>query len=157
MAVTRAAAEEGTAMAASGISWRPFPEATRLVDELLLAMRARAPSLERLARRMRDETGTKIVDFVDHLGAPADVLDERKLEALGFVARPRGPHPEGAFVHPEALLPPLVALEGEHRVALRVESVADFLVAHGAISSARIEGPPGAPLRRALLASEGGA
>jgi hypothetical protein len=152
----------------SAFAWRPSPEAARFVEARLEAMRRRSPALERLARRMHDETGTRLVDWIDHLALPATEASEASLEALGFEARARGAHPSPSWVHPSALLPPIAlggasrsrggvdSNEGELRVVIGVESVTDFLLAHGAIADARVEGSPGGPLRRARLGREGG-
>ncbi len=105
---------------------------------------------------MLDEAGVRLVDFVDHLAAPRTDALEARLRELGFEARAHGPHPEGAWAHAEALLPPIALGDDARRVVLAVASVTDFLLAHGAIGAARIEGPPGSPLRRVELVREGG-
>lgn len=143
-------------MVAGAQVWQPHPEAARFVGGLLDEARARSRGLERLAARMRAETGTRLIDWIDHLTVPSDAVDEATLRAHGFVPRAKGPHPEGAWVHPGAMLPPIEVASGDRRVVVSVDSVPDFLVAHGAAASARIDGPPGAPLRRARVVVEDG-
>jgi hypothetical protein len=147
---------EGSRMVATANVWQPFPEAARFVSDLLDAAREGSPSLDRLARRMLSETGTKLVDWVDHLAVPRDAIDESKLAALGFAPRARGPHPEGAWVHGGAMLPPIAVGAVERRVCIAVDSVPAFLLAHGVMADGRIDGPPGSPLRRAKAFDENG-
>ena len=75
---------------------------------------------------------------------PAD----EQLGQLGFVRSPAGDH---AWVHPQGMFPTIVA-DGRSRakVALAVESVADFLAAHG-LEDVPIAGEPFASLRKAKI------
>ena len=50
--------------------WRVQPIAEQTVRELLDAATSRSPFLAKLGRRMRDETGTRLFDWVDHLVVP---------------------------------------------------------------------------------------
>ena len=58
-----------------------------------------------LATRMRDETGTLILDWTDYLLLPA--LDEAELRATGYTEDPLAdaPDTQKQFWHPEAMLP----------------------------------------------------
>lgn len=91
-----------------------------------------------LARRMQDETGTLLLDWIDHLIVPAAEAD--RLPAVGYLHDPRVEAPPGFSVlwHPEAMLPRVLLPKPSAAsstaftpvLALRCESVADFLVAH---------------------------
>src|SRR5258705_13552570 len=67
--------------------WTVQPIAEQMVREALQDATARSPFLADLGRRMRDETGTRLVDWVDHLVVPdAGGLRER-LRNAGFIGR----------------------------------------------------------------------
>ena len=109
---------------------------------------------------MRDESGTLFLDWVDHLVVSAS--HERDLRAAGFVDDATVEPAQGlvSLHHPLAMLPRVrVDLATKHTtpprsLALRTESVADFIVAHGLGSE-----PDGEPLsryRRVRVNEEGG-
>ena len=108
-----------------------------------------------VAQRLLAETGTRLVDWIDHLGLPGATGLDAELAAAGFVRmenrlRAIWGHPRGLF--------PKIAVDGEtaRRLVLRVESVADFLVAHG-MEDVAIEGAALGPIRKARVAQQGGA
>jgi hypothetical protein len=113
----------------------------------------------RLSERMRMETGTLLLDWVDYLVVPSG--DQKRLQQVGFVHDVEAETPAHliAFWHPEAMLP-RVLIERERTpgspaiVALRCESISDFLVAHGL--SREPEGAPYSRFRRVLVAEENG-
>jgi hypothetical protein len=108
---------------------------------------------------MRDETGTEFYEWVDHLVLAPAQADE--LRAAGMV-REEVEAPVGTTVlwHPRAMLPRVLIQSGGDRegappvLALRPESVVDFLAAHD--RAAPIAGAWGARLRRAAIAEENG-
>src|SRR5262245_4936599 len=85
---------------------------SKRIDDFL----ARNSFAKQLAQRMRDETGTLLLDWVDYMILPAS--SELETRGAGFVADPLGETPAGALAlhHPAAMLP---------RVLL-VQSHADF-------------------------------
>ncbi len=104
----------------------------------------------RLANRLLDETGTRLLDWVDHLGLKHSPANERKLGELGF--EPAAPGNQDVWHHPEGLFPPVhLYYQAERGLAIRVESVVDFLAAHG-LENVAIEGAPLADVRKASLA-----
>jgi hypothetical protein len=114
-----------------------------------------------LSERMRKETGTLFIDWVDHL-----VLShaaECELQAVGYTHDPLGEARSGWHVlwHPEAMLPRVLVdpdlrgIDFPALIALRVDSVADFMSAHGI--TGRPEGAPLTRFRRITAASESGA
>jgi hypothetical protein len=113
-----------------------------------------------LERRMRDETGTLLIDWVDHLLLPPGT--EARLRELGFTEDPLAESPAQQTVlwHPEAMLPRALIPSRQNSntetvLALRVESISDFMVAHGL--SAHPEGDPLSQFRRVLVSAENGA
>ena len=85
-----------------------------------------------LRQRMRDETGTLLIDWVDHLIVSLE--HESKLRALGFTEDDFG------FWHPEAMLPRVILHEDHPVINIRVDSIADFAAAHGIRSE--LQGDP---------------
>lgn len=102
-----------------------------------------------LSDRMRSETGTLMIDWVDHLILPAQA--EESLRASGFTDDPLGEasKPQRTLWHPEAMLPRVVldpsaaGSAGPSSLAIRVDRISDFMAIH------RIGGEPeGEPLSR---------
>jgi len=114
-----------------------------------------------LARRMPAETGTLMLDWVDAFQLSSRM--EPKLRELGFTEDPLGEAEPGltVFWHPEAMLPRVILDSGMKDepfpcvLALKADSVSDFLVTHG--RTAAIQGQPLTRFRCAAVAKEGGA
>src|SRR2546421_12714248 len=132
MTMTTVALNKSTAE--SKFDWPLCYEAENFILERIDAFIERNSFARTLAKRMRDETGTLILDWTDHLLLPA--ADEKKFREVGFVDDPLGEtkdrHP--ALWHPEAMLPRvlLAASNIKFPVALgiRADLVADFAIAH---------------------------
>jgi hypothetical protein len=125
----------------AAFQWTPQPAAEALVREIVADFLAANTFAAELARRMRDETGTRFIDWLDHLSVPA--AHAARLQEAGFV---RG---EAGFVHEGGIFP--MILLGEGRAAIKVESVADFLSAWQI--DGPIDAPPLAPIRKARIAA----
>jgi hypothetical protein len=137
--------------------WTTQPEAARVIAGLLLAACERSPRLAALEQRLRDETATRLVDWLDHLAVSPQPGVEAHWREVGFTVTSR----DGVMLwqHPGGRFPCLVSDPGLNPadgivVGLAVESVTD------AISALRGEGDPeGEPLaafRQARLWQEGG-
>ena len=105
----------------------------------------------RLAQRMRSETGTDFFEWIDHLVLPVE--EEKALRSSGFVTANVETYRGGLILeHPRATLPRVKIEKGQSAcpacLALRVASVADFVQAHGL--NAPIEGAPFSRLRRTV-------
>jgi len=107
-----------------------------------------------LAQHMRENTGTLFLDWVDYIGFPATA--ETELHQAGFITDPDGGNAEHglALYHPKALLPRVFLTPSDRifPVGIRVESVVDFLIAHGI--SAEPEGHPLSQFRRVCASQE---
>jgi hypothetical protein len=112
----------------------------------------------RLRQRMLNETGTLLQDWIDYLVVPR--AEEKRLHEIGFTADPHAETPAQfkALWHPEAMLPQVLvereatAVRAPDIVAIRCESIADFLAVHSLATE-----PEGAPLsrfRQALVSEE---
>src|SRR5687768_7135634 len=134
--------------------WTVQPLAERMVQDILEAAVGRSPFVQDLKRRMRDETGTRLFDWLDHV-VVADTGGLREsLRNAGFIGRFAAGAGE-TFVHEEGIFPTLIpSHDGTTRLGIKVESVADYLAAGPAAVETEIEGEPLAPMRQARVASE---
>jgi len=112
----------------------------------------------RLAQRMRDESGTDIFEWVDHLVlAPTEAT---VLAKAAFVQdlEAETPNGEAVFEHPRATLPRILLRNGEKHspavLALRPEFAADFMSRHNVAGEP--EGEPCSRYRRMVVAEENG-
>ncbi len=115
---------------------------------------------QKLTERLRDETGTLLLDWIDHLVVSPQA--EKAFRDVGFTEEPLAEAPRGqtALWHPEAMLPRILIDPGisqtefPEALALRVESVADFIRAHG--GAGEIEGEPFSRFRSTIIFQENG-
>jgi hypothetical protein len=147
-------AEEGR------FDWPVCYEAEALLIEQINAVLKRNSFARRLAERLRQETGTLLLDWTDHLVLPRQT--ESAFRAVGFVEHPtvEAPKNQVALYHPDAMLPRVVIAGGSQAgvlptLAIRAENLLDFLTAHG--SSAEPEGLPLSRFRRVKVSVESGA
>src|ERR1043165_781963 len=145
--------------APQAFDWPLCYEAEHRISEFLERFLQANTFARRLAERMRDETGTDFFEWVDHLCV--DAGDAATLREIGFVEENvDAPAGVTVFMHPRAMMPRVLIRPGHFAgatptvVAIRPESVAEFLAAHDL--AAPIEGAYGARLRRALVHEERG-
>jgi hypothetical protein len=129
--------------------WPLCYEAENLILRYLEAFLSHHSFANKLQSRMRNETGTLFIDWVDHLiMSPAAEPELRKVgyqqeHGIETLAGQR------ALWHPEALLPRVVIdptakqAVAPHEAALRVDSLADFFAIHDLPFH-----PHGAPMTR---------
>ncbi len=130
--------------------WAPLPEVGSLVLEVCESFRSGSPAIQNFADRLHAETGTRLIDWVDHFELPHDRSLEQRMVALGFTES--AADGRAHFVHPGALLPRVTFVKDNvRRMFLRVESVADFLHANPGFDRKRVDGQPGSALRRACI------
>ncbi len=126
--------------------WEPQPKAAAVVDELVANFLKRCPEAAALAKRMHDETATRFIDWIDAAVVPGSPDLSDRLRKAGFTLRPRR-GADTCFTHEAATFPDVVLVpEQTMRVAIFVDSCADFCAAH-ALQPA-IEGVPFGPFRR---------
>ena len=80
MAATKTSAEQ--------FAWETQPAAARWVQRAIESLVKRQPTLDRLRRVLREQTGTRLVDWVDHfwLGSEETSALCRELAEVGYVA-----------------------------------------------------------------------
>src|SRR4051812_42997595 len=131
--------------------WTPQPQAEQLVVDLLQDYLERNPRANQLARRMRAETGTRFLDWIDHLSCPASDNLARRLESAGFSSSPATGAPS-RYVQTGGIFPAIVLTDHKiTKAAIKVESVPDFLAAQNLPPPTR--GPPLSPYRRSRIFS----
>lgn len=141
--------------------WPLCYEAEEFVLRQIEAFCAGNSVAAQLSERMRSETGTLLIDWVDHLVLPARA--EAALQKTGYIVDPLGDTPvsgQTVFWHPDAMLPRLILDEsapGEafpSGLAIHVESISDFIAAHH--TSSQPEGEPFTRFRRLPISFENG-
>src|SRR6266487_694037 len=138
--------------------WPLCYEAENFVLDRIHAFLERNSFARMLAKRMRNETGTLILDWTDHLLLPAS--DEAALRGAGFVDDPLGENSGGhkALWHPEAMLPRVLIATSNTRfllaLAVRPDFAAEFAVVHGITN--KIEGDPFSRFRTLFVREENG-
>ena len=196
----------GSLAALTEHTWSPQPEPARFVQALLDDTLQRCSFATNLARRMLDQSGTRLLDWIDHFGVDSNDPVVGELSHVGYLrsaheardvavtaassgqrcvagvcsdrhghavddlaiadvtsdAPDRSDFLNAVWEHPLGLFPRVRSLpttcstNGTTRqLAIKVESVVDFLAAHE-LTQVEIEGPPFAALRRARVASENG-
>jgi hypothetical protein len=128
--------------------WTPQPKAAALVRCLVDELLAADPIAADLARRMREETGTRFIDWIDHLVIPQAHWATSELEPAGYVQE-RAQDGTVHFVQPHGMFPPIVS-GSRLNAGLKVDSVADFAAANrlSLTSNEAPLSPPLSPLRR---------
>jgi len=138
--------------------WPLCYAAENLVLAQLEAFLRRNPFARQLSERMRNETGTLLIDWVDYLVvAPAA---EGQLREAGYTDDPleETPGRQNALWHPLAMLPRVLvdarcaSVGSPNALAIRTESISDFMAAHGL--SNQPEGEPLTRFRRVLVADQ---
>src|ERR687897_962356 len=118
--------------------WLPQPAGAQLVGRLLKRCIQSNPQISALSGRMRDETGTRLVDWIDSWAVADDTATRQDLAAAGYKIDDADPtcwrHPEGIF--PVVRLLDGAAMNGASpdwplSLAIKVSSVEDFAAAFG--------------------------
>lgn len=140
-------------------TWEQQPAAAALVGEVLDRFRAASHDIARLEGRLRDETGTRLLDWIDSIHLANDVDISERLAEVGFLRDDDDAnvwqHPGGMFPT-FVLAPPFFADEAAVvALAIKVESVDDFSRLYAA-GAAECRGKPGGPLRTAVISANKG-
>lgn len=140
--------------------WEPQPAAASFIASLVEQFLVANHDAAKLAQRMHDETGTRLVDWIDSICLPRS-FEKGSLEKIlakdGFQSDEMQPH---VWHHPGGIFPKIVvgaanylkSLEKSENLtlAIKVSDVSSFVRAHGFDESC-IVGQPGSRLRVAYL------
>ncbi len=156
--------------------WQVQPAAYQLVADILDIACQNSPWLDQLRRDMLQQSGTRLVDWIDHLAVPPQQvlaadgsLDgdlSQRLQACGFQTTPIAvadssggkilgigfKSTETYWMQPLGIFPKIQCSNDviKTRVAIKVDSVSDFLVAHG-LQHCEIQGRAGGRMQKALV------
>ncbi len=109
--------------------WTPQPAAFSLIVQILEDFFAACSEAAAFAARMRRETGTRLIDWIDHIRLNRQDARVARLDEAGY--RPLRSDENGAvFENSGGLFPPVFVWSGAMEIAVRVESASDFLAAH---------------------------
>jgi hypothetical protein len=137
--------------------WQPQPAAAALVNRLLSEYVAQHARLRKLGADLLLQTGTRLIDWVDHLVIPEGDSSIREAAAAGYELD----RVTAAWRHAAGMFPPLVTpqspIHGELNagLAIKVESVDFFLQIHGLASNVTPLGRAGGSMRSALVGAAG--
>ncbi len=139
-------------------NWPLCYEAENFILKRVEAFTEKNSSARELSRRMRDETGTLILDWVDYLLLPTS--DEKALRETGYTEDPLADAPDAQkqLWHPEAMLPRVLIAPTNAKyplaLGIRADAVVDFAAAHHLTN--KIEGTALSRFRRMLISEENG-
>ncbi len=129
--------------------WQTQPKAACLVHDLLNEACSRSHFLRHLGDRLKKETGTRLIDWIHSFLIPSRSDRKQVLLEAGYqtISTSLYRHQGGLF--PDIYLKPEQLFE-EGEIFIKVESVADFLLAQGLVETP-IEGEAYAVVRRACV------
>ncbi|QEL14880.1 hypothetical protein [Limnoglobus roseus] len=131
--------------------WTPQPAAAALVREQLDSFLEVNGFITHLRDRLLHETGTRLADWVARITRPASEKLARQLREVGYA----NPGAGALWRHAAGMFPDVeLSAGGERRLFIRVESVADFVLAQGLARQVAIDGAPLAAVRQARVSSE---
>jgi hypothetical protein len=142
-------------------SWEVQPVAARWVQHSLDALTQRNPLLESLARLLRSQTGTRLVDWTDYLLVSAAEQDRvrREVTEVGYRAVAGE---VGVYRHARGMFPAVACNQELAGVAIRVEQIE---LAQAALTDAlqlppsdpgTLHGSPGGRYRHAIISNYDG-
>lgn len=137
--------------------WRQYPEAEAFVQGCVEKFVSEVPEVQAFKEALFNHTGSRFVDWLDHLVLSDGENIRAKLHELGFEKEdvPAGAN-DTVYYHPGAVFPRLLlrdktAFEPGETVlaAIHLEDISNFLMTHQVPVS--IEGTPLSPFRRAKV------
>lgn len=137
--------------------WKRQPQAEKLLESFLTEGCNRNLFLKELEHALHHKASSRLFDWVDHYIVKDTPRIEGDLKAAGFLPTDETHSGYRVFHHPGAQLPRVIARpfgkDNSLGVAIKVESIADFLMVRGITRD--IEGDPCSGYRRCLISNEG--
>ena len=132
-------------------TWHAQPAGGALILSLLQTFRSGFEPIAVFEQQLLERTGTRLLDWIDHIACPASSELANQLVEAGF--EPQAILGGHSYQHPGALFPPVRLIDGSiHQLAFRVDSIVDFLAAQGRAGAACVCGNPLAAQRSATIA-----
>jgi hypothetical protein len=133
-------------------NWQPLPAAQKLINDLVDEFLSRCADATSLAGRMKAETGTRFIDWIDHIQVERNDGLMARLAETGFERKPQD-GAEECYVNEGGMFPHVLMRSGTERgpairIGIKVEFIADFL-AVWQLGSGGGEGEPCSQFRRA--------
>ena len=143
-------------------NWLRYPAAETFIAEKLDVVLAAMPAVRAFSRALFTNTGSRLIDWIDHLVLIDGDVPRSQLAELGFEPEDVPAEPGHAvYYHPGALFPRILLRDEAGRepgltvaAAMQVENISLFLMANQL--SAGIEGTLVSPLRRATVWRDAG-
>lgn len=138
--------------------WKQQPEADSMYRQLVDDFCEVCDFAGLLRERMLSETGTRLIDWVDHVAVSQTTQlngasFESQLVEFGYAFDAENEHGRW-YTHDGGLFVPICVAPSEvRRLVIQVERVDDFLAAHR-IYDVEIEGARGSQMRRAKISSD---
>ncbi len=109
--------------------WSPQPEAFRFIRRLVRDFLEACPEAAAFAGRMSGETGTRFIDWIDHIRLNRGDRNAAQLQSVGY--RPESESASSAvYRNTSGVFPAVLAWDGGMEIGIKVESAADFLAAN---------------------------
>ncbi len=137
-------------------NWQPQPAAQAVLDSIILDFLAACPQAAVLAKRMKEETGTRFKDWIDFIQLPKSSGLEAKMREVGYSLDPQAGAAQCYFHHGAMFPHVLFVAGGPLVVAIKVDCVADFVACWG-LHDVKIVGEPLSQFRLATVFSSPGA
>jgi hypothetical protein len=112
--------------------WERQPQAEQFIRQIVDDFLRRCPLAADVARRMKDQTGTRFIDWIGHITLGPDDPRAAQAEEVGYVVAST-PDDLTVYEHPGGMFPTVVICDiggGATEIAIKAESVADFLAAN---------------------------
>lgn len=136
--------------AAEEFQWQPQPQAAHVINEVWQELLAQSSTLAEFSQRLRSETGTRLVDWIDHLRMQADDTLAEDLIESGFT----GKLSEWGqiFSHASGLFPRVIVSNDPRQVlAIKVDRVEEAAAAWPGGCEAAVTGSPASSIRFVTL------
>jgi hypothetical protein len=109
--------------------WTTQPAAFSFIRSVTDAFLAACPEAANLAQRMHDETGTRFIDWIDHIRLNSGDARTIQLNNVGYCAESDRAR-DAVFVNENGTFPTVLVWNGVLEIGIKVESVTDFLAAN---------------------------
>jgi hypothetical protein len=109
--------------------WEPQPETFQFILKLTSDFLGLCPEAAAFADRMHNETGTRLIDWIDHIRLNRGDPRADRIKTVGY-REEDGKISDALFVNASGVFPPILLWNGQMEIAIKVESVIDFLAAN---------------------------